>query len=226
MKKRVVIIVTSVVIVILGILVFVNFNKDNKKDTLSKEEILNEQVQNEKVINFLSSIAGVEASNIKVIKEPVIGFKGELFAPSESIEQAVEYFLENTENDKMKNLKISIDENAISLTVDYKVMNFLNVPVKVTIEPTLNEDKDLILNIKNVEVLDIKVSKSIVDLILNNFVKDWFPEDESDTVQFNDGYILIDKEAFNGIYLESIYVDSKGIKGEFLIDMAKVSSKN
>ncbi|MGL5086404.1 MAG: hypothetical protein ACRC68_11925, partial [Clostridium sp.] len=128
-NKRLVIIVSSVVILslIIGVVYFNIKGKSISK--VEKNEVIseNENVPNE-VFEFISSIAGVRANNIEIINNPV-GFKGELFAPIDAISNGVDYFLKNTENEKMEDLKIDIKENKISIYVSYKVTKNIKTPI-------------------------------------------------------------------------------------------------
>lgn len=98
MNKKLAIIIVSIVsvLIIFGVILFnmINRSKDENVNENKYEANNIETTENQsKIINFISSIAGLQASNIEVINDP-IGIKGELFAPEETILNGVDYFLE------------------------------------------------------------------------------------------------------------------------------------
>ncbi|EPZ54985.1 hypothetical protein H477_4126 [[Clostridium] sordellii ATCC 9714] len=85
--------------------------------------------------------------------------------------------------------------------------------------PTLNKNKDLVLNIKNVKLLDLKLYDWIVDLSVNSFIKDWFSKESNILVKFNDGSVIIDKTNFKGVNLENINLDKHSLKLNMIINL-------
>ncbi len=141
MNKKLAIIIVSIVsvLIIFGVILFnmINRSKDENVNENKYEANNIETTENQsEIINFISSIAGLQASNIEVINDP-IGIKGELFAPEETILNGVDYFLEKTNNEKMKDLKINIEEGHISIYVNYEVLNNIKTPVEVKLSQAL-----------------------------------------------------------------------------------------
>ncbi|MGL5352387.1 MAG: hypothetical protein ACRDA5_03560 [Clostridium sp.] len=223
-NKKLAIIISSIVIllIIIGAMYFnvkgKNISKVEKNEVSSGDE----NIPNE-VFDFISSIAGVRANNIEIINNPV-GFKGELFAPIDSISNGVDYFLENTENEKMENLKIDIKEDLISIYVNYKVTKNIKTPIELIISPSLNENEDLVINIDEVKFLDIKIADFIVNIAVNSFIKDWFPSESDLKIDFNKGNVVIYKENLKGIVLKNVSVESEGLKINAIINLEDLNS--
>lgn len=221
-KRNIIILVIIVSITIIsGIIVF---TLSNKNENVSNEDITNEIVKEELgqgAVEFLNAIAGIKAENIEIINSPVIGVKGKIVATETSIVNGINYFLKNTNNDKMKNLQIDINNDSIDLYVNYVVTDTFTTPIKVSITPALNDNKDLVINIEEVKILDLKLANFLVNLALKTFVKDWF-NDSNMKVEYEKSKVIIDKENFEGINIDSILVSNDGISLDVIIDAAKI----
>ena len=206
--KRITIIIILIIAVLLGVYLFVPINNSKGEDISYKP--------NNKI----------EATDNK----ETVGIKGEFLAPKESILNGVDYFLKHTENDKMTNVKVDIGDSYIAIRVDYKITKSITTPIEVKIIPTLNNNKDLELKIKEVKFLDLKVADWIVNMGLKSFIKDWFPKDENINVEFKDGVVVIYKDNFNGIELDKLKVESTGLNINMTIDLntiiKNINSKN
>ena len=173
-KRNIIISIIILITIILGAIVLYIYGKD--KDIPNENltnEIINEKLE-EGTIGFLNSISGIKAENMEIINQPVIGVKGKVIVPEVSIINGIKYYLKSTKNDKMSNLEVDIQNNSIDLYVNYAVNDSFNTPIKVNITPSLNENKDLVINIGEVKVLDLKLANFLVNLALKTFVKDWF----------------------------------------------------
>lgn len=226
MNKKLAIIIVSIVsvLIIFGVILFnmINRSKDENVNENKYEANNIETTENQsEIINFISSIAGLQASNIEVINDP-IGIKGELFAPEETILNGVDYFLEKTNNEKMKDLKVNIEEGDISIYVNYEVLNNIKTPVEVKVKPSINDEEDLVITIDEVRFLDLKIADWIVNLALKSFVKDWFPEDRKINVKFNKGDVIVYKDNFKGVNLKSVLLEEAGLKINAIIDLKYV----
>lgn len=216
-----------IITVIVGILVFLacigfvifNSSKVGIKESTNSDKVYEEKGQ--ETIDFLNSIAGVKAENIEVINNPVVGFRGEIFANEDSILNGINYYLEKTKNDKMKNLEIDIDDDSIDIYVNYAVKENINTPIKVSVTPSLNNNKDLIIDIREVKFLDLKIADFIVNLALKTFVKDWF-NDSNIKVEYGKNQVIIYGENFAAVNLEALSLKNNGINLELIIDIAKL----
>ena len=197
---------------------------NTKNKPILKEEIKNDtvdKVATNETLEFLNAISGVKAENIEIINSPVLGIKGKVFAPKISIVNGINYFLDNTNNDKMKNLEVDIENNGINLYVNYAVTDKINTPIKVNITPSLNENNDLVIDIGSVNILDLKLSDFLVNLALNTFVKDWFVNSNI-KIEYEKNKVILSKENFDGITLNSILVNDDGIALDMIIEAEKL----
>lgn len=221
-RKRNIFILIIIGLLAIGSILFIIMNTKNKP--ILKEEIKNDtvdKVATNETLEFLNAISGVKAENIEIINSPVLGIKGKIFAPKISIVNGINYFLDNTNNDKMKNLEVDIENNVINLYVNYAVTDKINTPIKVNITPSLNENNDLVIDIGSVNILDLKLSDFLVNLALNTFVKDWFVNSNI-KIEYEKNKVILSKENFDGITLNSILVNDDGIALDMIIEAEKL----
>ena len=220
-KRNIIISIIILITIILGAIVLYIYGKDNDipNENLTNE-IINEKLE-EGTIGFLNSISGIKAENMEIINQPVIGVKGKVIVPEVSIINGIKYYLKSTKNDKMSNLEVDIQNNSIDLYVNYAVNDSFNTPIKVNITPSLNENKDLVINIGEVKVLDLKLANFLVNLALKTFVKDWF-NDSNMKVDYEKSKVIIYKENFEGIDIDSILVNNDDITLGIIIDARKI----
>ena len=224
MDKRKKIIISTIV----GVLIisgFFIFNKKEEKEVTITPTKKEENVSNKtESIEFLEAVAGIKANNVEIIKNPV-GIKGEFIVPKEAILNGVNYFLEKTKNNKINKLGINIEDGYIKARVNYEIMKNITTPIEVKVIPSLNKDKDLVLNIEEVKLLDLKIANFIVDMGLNSFIKDWFPKEKGILVDFNEGNVIVHKENFKDIKLEKIKLNSKGLNIDMIINLENIMLK-
>lgn len=222
-KKNIIIITVAVLALIAGAYIFVktrpvdNTNQNNKVELNNTEE--NENTKKE--IMFLREIAGIKANEVELINNPV-GLKGEFLAPRESILNGVDYFLKNTKNSKMENIEIDIGKGYIDLRTTYKVNSFISTPIEVKVKPSLDENKNLVLQVYEFKFLDLKIANWIVNIGVESFVKDWFPKDKNIKVTFEEGKVIVDKSNFDSLILNDISIDSSGMKIDMVINLEKI----
>lgn len=195
-------------------------NQQVKKIENNKDLVENSESKN---LTFFRNIAGVKATNIELIDNPV-GVKGEFLVPEKSILNGINYFLKETKNDKINNVNIDIEENGIIAKVDYKVNQNITTPIEVKFLPTVDKNNNLILNIKEVRLLDLKLYDWIVDIALKSFIKDWFSKDSNIDVKFEKGNVVIDKNNFKQVMLKNISLGSKDLKINMIIDFNHINN--
>ena len=221
-RKRNIFILIVIALLVIGSILFITIKSQNTP--IIKEEIKNENIDKvvaNRTLEFLNAISGVKAENIEIINSPVIGIKGEIFVPKISIVNGLNYFLDNTNNNKMKNLEVDIENNSIDLYVNYAVTDKIDTPIKVNITPSLNENNDLVIDIGSVNILDLKLSDFLVNLALNTFVKDWFVNSNI-KIEYEKNKVILSKENFDGITLDSILVNDDGIALDMVIEIEKL----
>ena len=221
-KNKIIIIISALIILIAGYFIIkTNNTSDNKVNTKVEQNIKQENKSLEEGLDFLKEIAGVKANNIELINNPV-GLKGEFVAPRESILKGVDYFLKDTKNDKMEDIGIDIGNGYIYLRTTYKVNSFIKTPIEVKVKPSLDKEKDLVLEVSQFKFLDLNVPKWIVNLGLKNFIKDWFPDDNKFKVTFEEGKVVIDKSYYDKITIDNISIDNNGMKIDMIINLEKM----
>lgn len=194
--------------------------KKIKEDNQKVEEVIENKEANS-TIEFLRKVHGLKVENVELIDNPV-GFEGSFLAPKESIKNGVDHFLKESKNEKISKLNIDIGDGYIKAIVDYNITKKIVTPIEVKIKPSLNKNKDLVLNIDEVKFLDLKIAKWIVNMGINNFAKDWFSEESDIAVEFNDGNVVIDKSNFKSVTLNNISIDSTKLKLDMIINLEKI----
>ena len=210
--------------IIVGFLVFYkNKNKENLTDSdeVEIENNIENDTKKEEILTFLNAVSGVNAKNIELEKNPV-AIQGEFLVPKESILNAVDYFIKDTENDKMEEITIDIGDGYIDIKTTYNVNSFISTPIMIRVAPNIDNEQNLVLEISQVKFLDMKVADWIVDLVLENFIKDWFPKDGEFKAEFKDGYVNINKDNFKGIDIQNLEIKSTGLSIKMNINLEEV----
>ncbi|MDU2199206.1 MAG: hypothetical protein E7E21_12465 [Peptostreptococcaceae bacterium] len=222
-KKTLTIGVVVAILILFGGYIFMKpLTNDSKQNNNNNNKIeKNEETSSNKTIDFLSAVQGLKIESVELVDDPV-GFEGAFLAPEQSIRNGLDYFLNESKNEKISRVNIDVDGGCIKVNVDYKITNKITTPIEVKVIPSLNEDKDLVLKIDEVKFLDLKIANWIVDLGVKNFVKDFFSGNNNLAMEFNDGNVLIDKSNFKGVVLNNISIDSKMLKLDMRIDLDKL----
>lgn len=220
-KKTLVTGILVMTVVLIGGYIFMKPTDVKKiKEDNHKEEVIETKEANS-TIEFLRKVHGLKVENVELIDNPV-GFEGSFLAPKESIKNGIDHFLKESKNEKISKLNIDIGDGYIKAIVDYNITKNIVTPIEFKIKPSLNKNKDLVLNIDEVKFLDLKVSKWIVNIGINNFVKDWFSEESDIVVAFNDGNVVIDKSNFKSVTLNNISIDSAKLKLDMAINLERM----
>ena len=226
MKSKKTIILISAVAILLFIFGVIYFNKpaNNAQETANNETAsINEQINTRKVdkLALLGALSGVKGNNIEITNMP-LGFKGEVFVPAETITNGLNYFLKRTENNKMEDLKIEIDQETMNINVNYKVMKGIKTPIELRIVPRIDENKNLEIKIDAIKLLDLKLPDWIVNKVVSRFIEDWFPKDSNIKVTFNKDSVVIDKDNLKGIIVEELLIKDSGLQIKGMIDVNKL----
>ncbi|UPA31490.1 hypothetical protein L0P85_04960 [Terrisporobacter glycolicus] len=128
-------------------------------------------------IEYIQSLVGLESKDMKILDNP-LRIEGSFYIPEDTILSYVSHYLKNTNNKDIENIKIAINENGLTIGGQYKLLAYLKTPIDIDILPTLTEDNDLKLNLKDIRVLNLSLNNDIVDAIADS----WFSNLDNITV--------------------------------------------
>ncbi|MCC3869850.1 hypothetical protein [Terrisporobacter mayombei] len=151
-------------------------------------------------IEYIQSLVGLESKDMKILDNP-LRIEGSFYIPEDTILSFVDHYLKNTNNKDIENIKITINENGLTIGGQYKLLAYLKTPIDIDILPTLTEDNDLRLNLKDIRVLNLSLNNDIVDAIADS----WFSN--LDNITVDKGDIIIDKTFFKNTNIKSISVE-------------------
>lgn len=151
-------------------------------------------------IEYIQSLVGLESKDMKILDNP-LRIEGSFYIPEDTILSYVCHYLKNTNNKDIENIKITINENGLTIGGQYKLLAYLKTPIDIDILPTLTEDNDLKLNLKDIRVLNLSLNNDIVDAIADS----WFSN--LDNITVDKGDIIIEKTFFKNTHIKSISVE-------------------
>lgn len=151
-------------------------------------------------IEYIQSLVGLESKDMKILDNP-LRIEGSFCIPEDTILSFVSHYLKNTNNKDIENIKITINENGLTIGGQYKLLAYLKTPIDIDILPTLTEDNDLKLNLKDIRVLNLSLNNDIVDAIADS----WFSN--LDNITVDKGDIIIEKTFFKNTHIKSISVE-------------------
>ncbi|WP_419725056.1 hypothetical protein [Terrisporobacter petrolearius] len=151
-------------------------------------------------IEYIQSLVGLESKDMKILDNP-LRIEGSFYIPEDTILSFVSHYLKNTNNKDIENIKITINENGLTIGGQYKLLAYLKTPIDIDILPTLTEDNDLKLNLKDIRVLNLSLNNDIVDAIADS----WFSN--LDNITVDKGDIIIEKTFFKNTHIKSISVE-------------------
>lgn len=164
-------------------------------------------------IEYIQSLVGLESKDMKILDNP-LRIEGSFYIPEDTILSFVSHYLKNTNNKDIENIKITINENGLTIGGQYKLLAYLKTPIDIDILPTLTEDNDLKLNLKDIRVLNLSLNNDIVDAIADS----WFSN--LDNITVDKGDIIIEKTFFKNTHIKSI-----SVKKDFLVVNLSTSLK-
>lgn len=164
-------------------------------------------------IEYIQSLVGLESKDMKILDNP-LRIEGSFYIPEDTILSFVSHYLKNTNNKDIENIKITINENGLTIGGQYKLLAYLKTPIDIDILPTLTEDNDLKLNLKDIRVLNLSLNNDIVDAIADS----WFSN--LDNITVDKGDIIIEKTFFKNTHIKSISVEK-----DFLVVNLRTSLK-
>lgn len=151
-------------------------------------------------IEYIQSLVGLESKDMKILDNP-LRIEGSFYIPEDTILSFINQYLKNTKNKDIENIKITINENGLTIGGQYRLLAYLKTPIDIDILPTLTEDNDLRLNLKDIRLLNLSLNNDIVDAIADS----WFSN--LDNITVDKGDIIIDKSFFKNTTIKSISVE-------------------
>ena len=208
MKIKRKIIIPFIIILIFIILLFVGIYelsiKNNKKSSLDIDVNTSLNIPKEQM-QYLQSLVGLESKNIKILDNP-LRIEGSFYIPEETILTFINHYLESSNNKDITNLNITINENALTISGQYKLLTYLKTPIDIDILPTITKDKNLKLNLKDIRLLNLSLNENIIDAVIDS----WFSDLENISVDRGD--VIIDKSFFKNTEIKSI-----SLKEDYLV---------
>ena len=193
-------IIIPLIILIFIILLFVGIYelsiKNNKKSSLDIDVNTSLNIPKEQM-QYLQSLVGLESKNIKILDNP-LRIEGSFYIPEETILTFINHYLENSNNKDITNLNITINENALTISGQYKLLTYLKTPIDIDILPTITKEKNLRLNLKDIRLLNLSLNENIIDAVIDS----WFSDLENISVDRGD--VIIDKSFFKNTEIKSI----------------------
>lgn len=220
MKK---IVILFIMIIITSFLYFgvKNINNiyiSNKSNDINQETNQNNEDKYNKVLDLLRKIDGLEIKSAILENNPV-GIKSVIVAPKETIIKGVEYFLEGNKNFSETN--IITKDGYLDIFTKYN-LNGMITPIKAKLYVSLDEAKNLILNIKDLKFLDINISDWIVDFGLTTFCKDIFSSNENLNISIDKGNIIIYKDNFKKLSINYILIKEDVLELDVFINLEEI----
>lgn len=170
--------------------------KNNKKSSLDIDVNTSLNIPKEQM-QYLQSLVGLESKNIKILDNP-LRIEGSFYIPEETILTFINHYLESSNNKDITNLNITINENALTISGQYKLLTYLKTPIDIDILPTITKEKNLRLNLKDIRLLNLSLNENIIDAIIDS----WFSDLENISVDRGD--VIIDKSFFKNTEIKSI----------------------
>ena len=170
--------------------------KNNKKSSLDIDVNTSLNIPKEQM-QYLQSLVGLESKNIKILDNP-LRIEGSFYIPEETILTFINHYLESSNNKDITNLNITINENALTISGQYKLLTYLKTPIDIDILPTITKEKNLRLNLKDIRLLNLSLNDNIIDAVVDS----WFSDLENISVDRGD--VIIDKSFFKNTEIKSI----------------------
>ena len=196
-RRSIIILIILLVFLVLSILGIYELSiKNNKKSSLDIDVNTNLNIPKEQM-QYLQSLVGLESKNIKILDNP-LRIEGSFYIPEETILTFINHYLESSNNKDITNLNVTINENALTIEGQYKLLTYLKTPIDIDILPVITKDKNLKLNLKDIRLLNLSLNENIIDAVIDS----WFSDLENISVDRGD--VIIDKSFFKNTEIKSI----------------------
>ena len=196
-RRSMIILIILLVFLVLSIFGIYELSiKNNKKSSLDIDVNTSLNIPKEQM-QYLQSLVGLESKNIKILDNP-LRIEGSFYIPEETILTFINHYLESSNNKDITNLNITINENALTISGQYKLLTYLKTPIDIDILPTITKEKNLRLNLKDIRLLNLSLNENIIDAVIDS----WFSDLENISVDRGD--VIIDKSFFKNTEIKSI----------------------
>ena len=196
-RRSIIILVVLFIALVLGLFgVYELSIKNNKKSSLDIDVNTSLNIPKEQM-QYLQSLVGLESKNIKILDNP-LRIEGSFYIPEETILTFINHYLESSNNKDITNLNITINENALTISGQYKLLTYLKTPIDIDILPTITKEKNLRLNLKDIRLLNLSLNENIIDAVIDS----WFSDLENISVDRGD--VIIDKSFFKNTEIKSM----------------------
>ena len=204
-RRSIIILIILFIFIVLSLFGIYELSSENNKkssvdiDINTSLNIPKEQMQ------YLQSLVGLESKNIKILDNP-LRIEGSFYIPEETILTFINHYLESSNNKDITNLNITINKNALTISGQYKLLTYLKTPIDIDILPTITEDNDLKLNLKDIRLLNLSLNENIIDAVIDS----WFSDLKN--ISVDEGDVIIDKSFFKNTEIKSI-----SLKEDYLV---------
>lgn len=199
-----------IVISIVGIFEYKSMNNQKSPIDINMDTDLNFP---DNQIEVLQSLVGLESKDMKILDDP-LRIEGSFYIPEETILTYINHYLKISNNKDIENIEVTISENGLTIGGQYKLFNYLKTPIDIDILPSLTNDNNLRLHLKDIRLLNLSLSENIIDAIVNS----WFSDLENIIVDGGD--VIIDKAFFKNTEIKSI-----SVKEDYLVINLSVKIK-
>ena len=203
-RYRVILIVLFIFIALILFGIYEWRSRDNKNISLDMDINTNINIPDNQIL-YLQSLVGLESKDIKILDNP-LRIEGSFYIPEKTILTFINHYLETSNNRDVTNLNVTINENALTIEGQYKLLTYLKTPIDIDILPTITKDKNLKLNLKDIRLLNLSLNDNIIDAVVDS----WFSNLENISVDRGD--VIIDKSFFKNTEIKSI-----SLKEDYLV---------
>ena len=204
-RRSIIILIILFIFIVLSLFgIYELSSKNNKKSSVDIDINTSLNIPKEQ-IQYLQSLVGLESKNIKILDNP-LRIEGSFYIPEETILTFINHYLESSNNKDITNLNITINKNALTIEGQYKLLTYLKTPIDIDILPTITEDNDLKLNLKDIRLLNLSLNENIIDAVIDS----WFSDLKN--ISVDEGDVIIDKSFFKNTEIKSI-----SLKEDYLV---------
>ena len=196
-RRSIIILIILFIFIVLSLFgIYELSSKNNKKSSVDIDINTSLNIPKEQM-QYLQSLVGLESKNIKILDNP-LRIEGSFYIPEETILTFINHYLESSNNKDITNLNITINKNALTIEGQYKLLTYLKTPIDIDILPTITEDNDLKLNLKDIRLLNLSLNENIIDAVIDS----WFSDLKN--ISVDEGDVIIDKSFFKNTEIKSI----------------------